>query len=144
QLDVFAHDPQFPGYLAAAGLTASACARGPFHQWGPISRNYREAGGDATAMHIASELAWDAASGLGVLTHYMPAHYSAGWWMVSAPTLEEAMAAVYELYRSLKPVAATRNVLLPVGTDYTPPNKWVTEIHRAWNARYVWPRFVCG
>ncbi|MFD2355790.1 hypothetical protein ACFSTC_50735 [Nonomuraea ferruginea] len=64
--------------------------------------------------------------------------------MDSAPTLEAAMAAVYELYRSLKPVAATRNILLPVGTDYTPPNKWVTEIHRAWNARYVWPRFVCG
>ena len=30
------------------------------------------------------------------------------------------------------------------GTDYTPPNKWVTAIHRDWNARYVWPRFVCG
>ncbi|BCI91161.1 hypothetical protein NIIDMKKI_63670 [Mycobacterium kansasii] len=38
----------------------------------------------------------------------------------------------------------TRNVLLPVGTDYTPPNKWVTEIHRDWAVRYTWPRFVCG
>ncbi|MFC6678242.1 glycoside hydrolase family 38 C-terminal domain-containing protein [Nonomuraea ferruginea] len=95
-------------------------------------------------MQFPSEFEWIAPSGLGVLTHYMPAHYSAGWWMDSAPTLEAAMAAVYELYRSLKPVAATRNILLPVGTDYTPPNKWVTEIHRAWNARYVWPRFVCG
>ena len=45
---------------------------------------------------------------------------------------------------SLKTVALTRNVLLPVGTDYTPPNKWVTEIHRDWNERYTWPRFVCG
>ena len=35
-------------------------------------------------------------------------------------------------------------MLLPVGTDYTPPNKWVTEIHRDWNARYTWPRFVCA
>jgi alpha-mannosidase len=35
-------------------------------------------------------------------------------------------------------------VLLPVGTDYTPPNKWVTDIHRDWNARYTWPRFVCA
>ncbi|MGV0802113.1 alpha-mannosidase, partial [Mycolicibacterium elephantis] len=33
---------------------------------------------------------------------------------------------------------------LPVGTDYTPPNKWVTEIHRDWNTRYTWPRFVCA
>ena len=35
-------------------------------------------------------------------------------------------------------------MLLPVGTDYTPPNKWVTEIHRDWNERYTWPRFVCA
>ncbi|MFC5815573.1 glycoside hydrolase family 38 C-terminal domain-containing protein [Nonomuraea harbinensis] len=144
QLDAFGHDPQFPGYLAAAGLTGSAWARGPFHQWGPIDKNFGAAGNDATLMQFPSEFEWIAPSGLGVLTHYMPAHYSAGWWMDSAPTLEAAMAAVYELYRSLKPVAATRNILLPVGTDYTPPNKWVTEIHRAWNARYVWPRFVCG
>ena len=41
-------------------------------------------------------------------------------------------------------MALTRNVLLPVGTDYTPPNAWVTEIHRDWNARYIWPRFVCA
>src|SRR6202012_5566290 len=41
-------------------------------------------------------------------------------------------------------VALTRNVLLPVGTDYTPPNKWVTEIHRDWGSRYTWPRFVCA
>ena len=64
--------------------------------------------------------------------------------MDSAATLEEAEAATYELFASLKKVALTRNVLLPVGTDYTPPNKWVTEIHRDWNARYTWPRFVCA
>ena len=33
-------------------------------------------------------------------------------------------------------MTSTRNVLLPVGTDYTPPNKWVTEIHRDWNTRH--------
>ncbi|WP_049566730.1 NEW3 domain-containing protein [Nonomuraea sp. SBT364] len=144
QLDVFGHDPQFPGYLAAAGLTGSAWARGPFHQWGPISKNFREAKADATVMQFPSEFEWISPSGRGVLTHYMPGHYSAGWWMDSSPTLEAACQAVYDLYRSLKPVAATRNILLPVGTDYTPPNKWVTEIHRTWNERYVWPRFVCG
>ena len=57
---------------------------------------------------------------------------------------QEAEAATYELFAALKKVALTRNVLLPVGTDYTPPNKWVTEIHRDWNARYTWPRFVCA
>ncbi|WP_431893903.1 NEW3 domain-containing protein [Nonomuraea sp. bgisy101] len=144
QLDAFGHDPQFPGYLAAAGLTGSAWARGPFHQWGPISKNFRQAKNDATLMQFPSEFEWISPSGLGVVTHYMPAHYSAGWWMDSSATLEEAMTAVHELFASLKPVAATKNVLLPVGTDYTPPNKWVTEIHREWAARYVWPKFVCA
>ncbi|MEV0235670.1 NEW3 domain-containing protein [Nonomuraea sp. NPDC050786] len=144
QLDVFGHDPQFPGYLAAAGLTGSAWARGPFHQWGPISKNFRQAKNDAGLMQFPSEFEWISPSGQGVLTHYMPGHYSAGWWMDSSPSLEEACQAVHDLYRSLKPVAATKNILLPVGTDYTPPNKWVTDIHRTWASRYVWPRFVCA
>ncbi|MFI5646088.1 NEW3 domain-containing protein [Kitasatospora sp. NPDC051705] len=144
QLDVFGHDPQFPGHLAAAGLTGSAWARGPFHQWGPIQKNFREAKDDARVMQFPSEFEWIAPSGEGVLTHYMPHHYSAGWWMDSAPDLATAEQAVYELYRKLKPVGATKNLLLPVGTDYTPPNKWVTAIHRSWAAKYLWPRFVCA
>ncbi len=74
----------------------------------------------------------------------MPGHYSAGWWMDSSTTVEEAAAEVHTWFLALKRVAATRNVLLPVGTDYTPPNKWIMDIQREWNARYVWPRFVCG
>ncbi|MEU7094046.1 NEW3 domain-containing protein [Kitasatospora aureofaciens] len=144
QLDVFGHDPQFPGHLAAAGLTGSAWARGPFHQWGPIQKNFREAKDDARVMQFPSEFEWIAPGGVGVLTHYMPHHYSAGWWMDSSPDLATAEQAVYELYRKLKPVGATKNLLLPVGTDYTPPNKWVTEIHRSWAAKYLWPRFVCA
>ena len=139
QLDVFGHDPQFPGMAADAGLTSSSWARGPYHQWGPMAGD-----GDPERMQFCSEFEWIAPSGRGLLTHYMPAHYSAGWWMDSSATLEEAEAATYELFASLKKVALTRNVLLPVGTDYTPPNKWVTEIHRDWNARYTWPKFVCA
>ncbi|MCH9701845.1 MAG: alpha-mannosidase, partial [Actinomycetia bacterium] len=37
QLDVFGHDPQFPGMVADAGLTSSSWARGPHHQWGPMA-----------------------------------------------------------------------------------------------------------
>ncbi|MGW3039723.1 glycoside hydrolase family 38 N-terminal domain-containing protein [Kitasatospora sp. NPDC001159] len=144
QLDVFGHDPQFPGHLAAAGLSGSAWARGPFHQWGPIQKNFREGKDDARVMQFPSEFEWIAPGGDGVLTHYMPHHYSAGWWMDSSPDLASAEQAVYELYRKLKPVGATKNLLLPVGTDYTPPNKWVTEIHRSWAAKYLWPRFVCA
>ncbi len=139
QLDVFGHDPQFPGMAADAGLTSSSWARGPHHQWGPMQNQ-----GDPGRMQFSSEFEWIAPSGRGLLTHYMPAHYSAGWWMDSSATLEEAETATHELFAELKKVALTRNVLLPVGTDYTPPNKWVTEIHRDWNERYTWPRFVCG
>src|SRR6201991_3425951 len=142
QLDVFGHDPPFPGMAAGAGLTSSSWARGPHHQWGP-AQGGSEAGG-VDRMQFSSEFEWIAPSGRGLLTHYMPAHYSAGWWMDSSATLAEAEAATYELFASLKKVALTRNVLLPVGTDYTPPNKWVTEIHRDSAARYTWPRFVCA
>ena len=139
QLDVFGHDPQFPGMAADAGLTSSSWARGPHHQWGPMAGD-----GDPRRMQFRSEFEWIAPSGVGLLTHYMPAHYAAGWWMDSSTSLAEAEDATYELFRSLKSVALTRNVLLPVGTDYTPPNAWVTDIHRDWNARYLWPRFVCA
>jgi alpha-mannosidase len=144
QLDAFGHDPQFPGLAADAGLTSSSWARGPFHQWGPLQTRPSEPMRDARVMQFPSEFEWVAPSGRGLLTSYMPAHYSAGWWMDSAATLAEAEQAVYSLFRTLKAVAATRNVLLPVGTDYSPPNKWVTEIHRDWARRYVWPRFVCA
>ena len=140
QLDVFGHDPQFPGMAADAGLTSSSWARGPHHQWGPMAGT----SGDPRRMQFRSEFEWIAPSGVGLLTHYMPAHYAAGWWMDSSTSLAEAEDATYELFRELKSVALTRNVLLPVGTDYTPPNAWVTEIHRDWNARYPWPRFVCA
>ncbi|MFI9364380.1 hypothetical protein ACIG5E_25500 [Kitasatospora sp. NPDC053057] len=90
QLDVFGHDPQFPGHLAAAGLTGSAWARGPFHQWGPIQKNFREGKDDARVMQFPSEFEWIAPGGEGVLTHYMPHHYSAGWWMDSSPDLATA------------------------------------------------------
>jgi alpha-mannosidase len=139
QLDVFGHDPQFPGMAADAGLTSSSWARGPHHQWGPMQND-----GDPERMQFASEFEWIAPSGRGLLTHYMPAHYSAGWWMDSSATLADAQDSTYTLFAKLKRVALTRNVLLPVGTDYTPPNKWVTQIHRDWNARYVWPKFVCA
>ncbi|MBO3748482.1 glycoside hydrolase [Streptosporangiaceae bacterium NEAU-GS5] len=139
QLDAFGHDPQFPGMAADAGLTSSSWARGPFHQWGPML-----GGGDPTRMQFPAEFEWVSPSGRGVLTHYMPGHYSAGWWMDQSATLEEAEAAVHQWFRALKRVAATRNVLLPVGTDYSPPNKWIMDIQRSWNARYVSPRFVCG
>jgi alpha-mannosidase len=144
QLDVFGHDPQFPGLVHDAGLSSSSWARGPYHQWGPMLTKFDGVQGDVANMQFPAEFEWISPSGQGVVTHYMPNHYSAGWWMDSSATLEEAEEKVYDLFLGLKQAAATRNTLLPVGTDYTPPNKWVTAIHRDWNARYVWPRFVTG
>ncbi len=88
QLDVFGHDPQFPGMAADAGLTSSSWARGPHHQWGPMHSE-----GGVAGMQFCSEFEWISPSGRGLLTHYMPAHYSAGWWMDESTSVAEAEQA---------------------------------------------------
>ncbi|MCO5994168.1 glycoside hydrolase family 38 N-terminal domain-containing protein [Actinoallomurus rhizosphaericola] len=139
-LDVFGHDPAYPGLMADAGLTSTAWARGPFHMWGP-NRHV----GDNERMQFPAEFEWISPSGRGLLTAYMANHYSAGWVMEEqARTLEEATDLAYTQFGELRPVAATRNVLLPVGGDHVIPSRWSTEVHRDWNKRYVWPRFVVG
>jgi alpha-mannosidase len=137
-LDVFGHDPGYPGLMAAAGLTSTAWARGPFHQWGPAGA----ADGGVDRMQFASEFEWISPDGSGLLTHYMAHHYGAGWRLHTPDNLAAAEHEAYEQYRGLARVAATRNVLLPVGSDHVIPARWVTDIHRSWNAKYVWPRFV--
>ncbi len=136
-LDAFGFDPGYPGLMAAAGLTESSWARGPFHQWGPN----RSAGGNEL-MQFASEFEWLSPDGSGLLTSYMANHYSAGWLAGHhAKTLDAATADAYRQFRELAPVAATRNVMLPVGGDHVIPPRWATPIQREWNSRYVWPRF---
>jgi len=151
QLDAFGHDPQFPGIMADAGISSSSWARGPFHEWGPHwvrgpgRLPFAEmAAGEHPRMQFPTEFDWISPSGGSLLTCFMANHYSAGWWMDSAATLEDAEAEVHRLFTELATLAATKNVLLPVGTDYTPPNKWLTAIHRDWSRRYVWPRFIAA
>ena len=132
-LDAFGHDPGFPGLMASAGLTSSSWARGPFHQWGP---------GDNTRMQFPAEFEWLSPDGSGLLTAYMANHYGAGWTLHTTPDLEAALRAAHEQFLTLAAVAATRNVMLPVGSDHVIPARWVTDVHREWNRRYVWPRFV--
>ncbi|HST86428.1 MAG TPA: glycoside hydrolase family 38 C-terminal domain-containing protein [Kineosporiaceae bacterium] len=139
QLDVFGHDPSYPGLMAQAGLDSSAWARGPFHMVGP-----KRHAGDITRMQFPSEFEWISPSGIGLLTHYMADHYVAGWQFEVQPNLEAAMADAYREFKDLKQVAATRNVLLPVGHDHNIPSRWCTQIHREWAKRYEWPRFVVG
>ena len=132
-LDAFGFDPGFPSLMAAAGLTSSSWARGPFHQWGPA---------DNERMQFPAEFDWLSPDGSGLLTAYMANHYGAGWVLHTASDLEAAITAAYDQFRSLAPVAATRNVMLPVGSDHVIPARWVTDVAREWAARYVWPRFV--
>ena len=136
-IDAFGHDPGYPGLMAAAGLTSSAWARGPFHQWGPSGAE----GGDRR-MQFSTEFEWISPDGGGLLTAYMAHHYGAGWRLHSPPDLQAAELEAYGQFRGLAQVAATRNVLLPVGSDHVIPARWVTDIHRDWNQRYVWPRFT--
>ena len=136
-LDAFGHDPGYPGLMAAAGLTSSAWARGPFHQWGPSGAE----GGDRR-MQFSTEFEWISPDGGGLLTAYMAHHYGAGWRLHSPPDLQAAELEAYGQFRGLAQVATTRNVLLPVGSDHVIPARWVTDIHRDWNQRYVWPRFT--
>lgn len=136
-LDVFGHDPAYPGLMADAGLSSGSWARGPFHQWGP-----RHTVGDNRRMQFPSEFDWISPDGGRLLTSYMPNHYGAGWPMSTLASLEEAEAEAYRQFQDLKTAAATRNTLLPVGGDHVVPSRWATAIHRDWNERYVWPRFV--
>ncbi len=138
-LDVFGHDPSYPGLMADAGLTSSVWARGPWHHVGAKRHT-----GDITRMQFPSEFEWISPSGRGVLTAYLADHYVAGWDIERKANLEEAMAEAYRQFSTLRQVAATRNVMLPVGHDHNVPSRFCTEIHREWNARYVWPRFVVG
>jgi hypothetical protein len=132
-LDAFGFDPGFPGLMAAAGLTSSSWARGPFHQWGPAEN---------ALMQFPAEFEWLSPDGSGLLTAYMANHYGAGWTLHTAKDLEGALTEAYTQFRQLAPVAATRNVMLPVGSDHAIPARWVTDVARAWAQRYVWPRFV--
>jgi alpha-mannosidase len=136
-LDAFGFDPSYPGLMAAAGLAESSWARGPFHQWGPEKIH-----GGNRRMQFPAEFEWLSPDGNGLLTSYMPNHYSAGWITQHAADLATAEKDAYAQFRSLSPVAATRNVMLPVGGDHVVPSRWAAAIHRDWNSRYVWPRFV--
>jgi alpha-mannosidase len=138
QLDAFGHDPAFPGLCADAGLDSSSWARGPFHMWGPN----KHVGGNER-MQFPAEFEWISPSGQGLLTSYMANHYSTGWAMDhQASTLDEALVVAHQQFSELAAVAATPNVMLPVGGDHVVPSRWVTGIHREWARRYVWPRFV--
>src|ERR1700678_4555478 len=90
-IDGFGHHPGSRGLMAAAGLTSSSWARGPFHQWGPSGA----AGGGNRRMQFGSEFEWLSPDGHGLLTSYMAQHYSAGWKLQGLPNLASAELEAY-------------------------------------------------
>src|ERR1022692_2860861 len=100
-LDAFGFDPAYPGLMAAAGMTESSWARGPFHQWGPAGPD-----GGNRQMQFPAEFEWLSPDGNGLLTSYMPNHYSAGWITQHAADLATAQRDAYSQFRQLAPVAA--------------------------------------
>ncbi|NBE54234.1 glycoside hydrolase family 38 N-terminal domain-containing protein, partial [Streptomyces boluensis] len=140
QLDVFGHDPAFPALMADAGLDSAVLARGPHHQWGPMMDTWGEALRPPTAMQLPAEYDWLGPDGRGLLLHYLPAHYSAGWFSHKAPDAEAAAEQLLALYELLRQGAATRNVLIPMGTDFSWPHPWGLDVQHTWNRRYTWPR----
>ncbi|MFJ2739888.1 NEW3 domain-containing protein [Streptomyces sp. NPDC087440] len=141
QLDVFGHDPGFPSLMAGAGLDSAVLARGPYHQWGPMMDTWGAALRPPTAMQLPSEYEWiGPGGGPGLLLHYLPAHYSAGWFSHAEPDAEAAAAKLLELFELLRRSATTRNVLIPMGTDFSWPHPWGLAVQREWTARYTWPK----
>ncbi|MET9601401.1 glycoside hydrolase [Streptomyces sp. NPDC006459] len=140
QLDVFGHDPSFPALMAGCGLDSAVLARGPHHHWGPMADRWGDPLRAPAAMQLPAEYEWIAPGGDGLLLHYLPAHYSAGWPSDRAPDAEAAAEQLLELYELLRTCAATRNVLIPMGTDFSWPHRWGLDVQHAWNRRYCWPR----
>ncbi|MFP3986116.1 glycoside hydrolase [Streptomyces sp. E11-3] len=140
QLDVFGHDPAFPALMAGAGLDSAVLARGPHHQWGPMMDRWGEPLRPPKGMQLPAEYEWIGPGGEGLLLHYLPAHYSAGWPSHRAGSVDEAFEQLLELYELLRPSASTRNVLVPMGTDFSWPHPWGMHVQHAFRRRYVWPR----
>src|SRR6201982_1165051 len=112
-LDAFGHDPGYPGLMAAAGLTSSAWARGPFHPWGPSG-----ADGGPRAMQFRSGFEWTPPDGGGLPPAYMAPHSGAGWRLHSPPDLIAAELEAYGQFRGLAQGDTTRNGLLQGGAEH--------------------------
>ena len=129
-----------PRARGRAGRSTSGARTGSAVPAGCRSPSWRPA--PVPLMQFPMEFDWIAPSGRALLTSYMADHYSAGWWMDAALISRRPRRRSTRSSSSSPRWPRRKNVLLPVGTDYTPPNKWVTAIQRDWNSRYVWPKFV--
>ncbi|MDX2377659.1 hypothetical protein M4I32_12690 [Microbacterium sp. LRZ72] len=142
-LDVFGHAPQFPAVAAEAGITAVALARGAYHQWGQLRDSGFDAPHDEPRQH-ASDTAWSAPGGRSIHLHSLPTHYTGGHPLDRADTIEEAERLLLEWLALMRPHAAARAVIVPAGTDLSPPVRWITALPEHFRATYAWPAVRCS
>lgn len=155
QLDCFGHTPMLPSLAAQAGMTHVVYARGPHHGWGPWwykhadiqlepPRTCGREHAEPLQPGFPTEYRWLAPDGRSVEAAYLALHYHAGWWTERCADPEDAAWEFYRMFEKLAPFAAGQAVLLPVGTDFTPPPRLLNDAVRWWNARYAWPQFSCS
>ncbi|BAN00907.1 putative alpha-mannosidase [Ilumatobacter coccineus YM16-304] len=144
QLDVFGHDPQFPSLLADAGVETIVFARGPFGAWGPMLDGGFSSPADPGEMQFPTEFEWIAPDGRSVIAAYLAAHYSSGFRIDGYDTIEEAAEFLIGVGTHLGNLAASSHVQMLVGTDLSPPARWITELPGWFAARYAWPKVRCS
>jgi len=93
---------------------------------------------------IPSEFLWEGIDGTRMLTHRMPLTYGAGYvptgerryyFFIRTVTVNDAIAYLEHVLEELKKRASTTNILIPNGDDFTPPQRFITQVVREWSKR---------
>lgn len=119
-IDSFGHSWQMPQILRAGGMEEFAFARAGDEQKPP-----------------ASEFWWVAPDGSRVLAAWMVKGYDVAQALGRSSNIAKEQAKIMDIYRQLRPYAATPNVLIPVGGDYAAPPSELVRLAKDWNARHT-------
>jgi len=119
QIDTFGHAPTLPELLVGAGYKYVVFNR--------IS-NY-------TMSFLESERAidfwWAGPSGVTILAHWMRGSYGLGEYIPSEKV--KAFETIKSIIDILKPYSPTKYIMIPVGSDFTYPKKYLSNTVNAWN-----------
>ncbi len=135
-LDVFGHDPNFPQFLARAGCSTVAYARGPYKRcWGiPAAR-----------LGFPVDHWWMAPDGSRVLARLLePIGYALGNSLRRYDSPEEAWWETSELFEAAASFTASHLEIWTIGADFSDPIPWVPELARQWNATHLSPKMQCS
>lgn len=121
EIDEFGHPEQMPQILSKSGFTQFMFARGvPENRWSDHPIDFH----------------WQAPDGSRILTHWLSAHYP-GLIPIFKPSLNRYLFS-HELRGRINhqtPNAASDNLFLPLGSDFTiPTDEWAAFIE-VWNRK---------